>query len=120
MDSLVVQMNKILDEYSKEVTETYQESSAEVANEAVKKLRSVKFKTNNRGYSRSWGTTKTDRMTIVIHNKKHYRLTHLLENGHAIANQHGKYAGRVPAIKHIQPVEEWANRKLIEKIESKL
>jgi len=58
-------------------------------------------------------------MTAVVHNTKHYQLTHLLENGHVVRNKKGTY-GRAPAIKHIAPVEEWANNELPNEIERSL
>lgn len=47
----------------------------------------------------------------------------MLENGHAVANQYGNYGhpnGRVKGIKHIKPVEQWANAELQAEIERNL
>ena len=50
-------------------------------------------------------TTSKNRLNIEsdVHNKEHYRLTHLLEYGHIAKN--GKRVGARP---HIAVVDEWA------------
>lgn len=48
---------------------------------------------------------------MVVHNAKHYQLTHLLENGHALRN-----GGRSRAFPHIAPVAEEAERELLDNI----
>ena len=58
-------------------------------------------------------------VNIVVHNKTDYQLTHLLENGHVIRNKKGDW-GRTRPIKHIAPVEQWANSELPEEIERAL
>lgn len=51
-------------------------------------------------YSRLGGVRKT-----IIHNKKHYRLTHLLEHGHRKVVYGHPTGGTVAARVHIAPVE---------------
>lgn len=67
-------------------------------------------------YAKSWTVKKTDEnsesVTYVVHSKKKYRLTHLLENGHATRN-----GGRTKAQPHIKPAEEKAIKSLTENIE---
>ena len=65
-------------------------------------------------YARDWTFKKKGLRAYVVYNVNHYRLTHLLENGHAIANQTGKLSGRVPAHKHIKPAEQRACQRLLE------
>lgn len=44
--------------------------------------------------------------TFTIYNKKHYRLTHLLENGHRVVLKGGRVAGKADPRVHIAPVDE--------------
>ena len=107
------QMRQILDDYSKEVTRAANTSIDKVAKETVSKLKNTSPKKKG-DYARSWGLEvqrgPTGINTVIVRNKKHYQLTHLLENGHMIVNKKGTY-GRAPAHKHIKPVETWANRE---------
>lgn len=73
------------------------ENTAEAGRRAVKLLKQ-KSKVRTGAYKKGWkADTKTDETgtECTVHNKR-YQLTHLLENGHAIKNQTGKYYGDVP------------------------
>lgn len=107
-----------LEDYANEVTEAAKDSVKEVAKETVaevKKRSPVHFG----NYKKSWGQTtvfeNASSIRISVHNKKHYRLTHLLENGHALVN-----GGRTRAQPHIAPAEQFAERDLGRKIELKV
>lgn len=113
-----VQMSRILDEYNQEVQKATRDSIKTVAKEASKRLKSTSPKRSG-AYASGWSVKQVDEMTAVVHNTKHYQLTHLLENGHVVRNKKGTY-GRAPAIKHIAPVEEWANNELPNEIERSL
>lgn len=60
-------------------------------------------------YAKSWTSTPTKRGTVYIHNKKHYRLTHLLEKGHKTNFKTGKYGKTrmTSAVPHISKVEDY-------------
>ena len=103
-ESVTAQMKELLDEYSETVKEVVEDAAKTTAKACVNELKNTSPK-GPRGYARSWTSKKQDG-GWVVYNKEHYRLTHLLENGHAIVNQFGKQPGRVNAIKHIAPVEE--------------
>lgn len=122
MDSFYVQMKDVLDEYSKEVARATNNSMDVVGKEAVRKLKSTSPKKTG-DYAKGWGLKRSrgpNRINIVtVHNRTDYQLTHLLENGHMIVNGKGTY-GRAPAIKHIAPVEQWANGELPEEIKREL
>ena len=70
-------------------------------------------------YNNSWEaadlTKKKNLYGKVIHNKKHYQLAHLLENGHALAG-----GGRARAFPHIAPVAEKAEEELLKNIKQLL
>lgn len=116
--SLTVQMQKILDEYVKEVNDAAKEAVESVTKESVKMLKATSPK-GPEGYARGWSVKKIDSKFAVVHNAKMPGLTHLLENGHVIKNQFGTY-GRARAIPHIKPVETWANAEFENRIMKEL
>ena len=121
-ETLSVQMDRILDEYSERVQNVSRVAIQRVGRESVKKLRNVSPKRTG-SYARGW-RLKTLKMSgnvtdVVVHNATDYSLTHLLEKGHVIRNKKGTY-GRAPAHPHIKPVEEWANNELPAEIEREL
>ena len=123
-ESLSVQLTNILSEYDEEVQRATNSAITRVAREAVKKLQNTSPKKSG-SYARGWAMKKNglsvsgNIVNIVVHNKTDYQLTHLLENGHVIRNKKGEY-GRTRPIKHIAPVEQWANSELPEEIERTL
>ena len=124
LDLITDQLQKIFDEYDRSMKRKVNNSVDKVGKEAVNKLKSTSPKRPGHGeYARSW-TIKRARgrngiNDFTIHNKEHYRLTHLLENGHVIRNKKGTY-GRTNGIKHIKPVEEFFNSEVVEEIEREL
>lgn len=119
IDGVATQLQKIMDEYAEKVDETTDECMKEVADSTVAELkRTSPTSKGHTKYARSWTVTKKGHQYIV-HNKRHYRLTHLLEHGHVIKNQYGTY-GRTTPQKHIKPAEEHAQAKLIKELGQKL
>lgn len=121
-ESVEVQMTKLLDEYSQEVQDAANKAIKRVARETVKRLKNTSPKRSGE-YARDWAVKNLsvhgNIVNLVVHNRKHYQLTHLLENGHVIRNKKGTY-GRAPAHPHIGPAEEWASIELPAQIEREL
>ena len=120
-NSVAIQMEKILEQYSKEVKDVTDKSIENVSKESVQKLKNTSPKRTGK-YARSWTKKKVKGRNgideVTVHNKQ-YQLTHLLENGHIVRNSKGTY-GRTNGIKHIKPVEEWAQDALPQEIERRL
>lgn len=122
---LTKEINKILTDYCKDVDTSVIEVEAEVASDAVKKLKQTspkKKKGNKAGhYAKSWNIdkkSKTNYAETIIYNKD-YQLTHLLENGHDII-RNGKVVGHADPQPHIKPVEEWVQDEMVKRLEKKL
>ena len=122
MESLTVQMNRILEEYSEEVQDATNDAIEKVAKLAVQKLKNTSPKKTG-DYARGWRVKREMGFGSVkaatVYNATDWQLTHLLENGHVVRNKKGTY-GRAPAKKHIKPVEEWASNELPREIERQL
>lgn len=116
--SVAVQMQQILEEFSDKVNDVLERSANETADESVDKLKNTSPKKTG-SYAQGWRVKKLSRGDVVVHNATDYQLTHLLENGHIIRNKKGTY-GRTSGIKHIKPVETWANNEFQRKIEEGL
>lgn len=98
------EISKMLNDYSVEIKEKVEKLAEKTARDGVK---SLKTKGNGKWtkYNSGWAIKKKGE-AFIIHNRKHPELTHLLEFGHAIANQYGRYSGRTRAFPHIAPVEK--------------
>ena len=74
-------------------------------------------------YTKDWAVTQRNSIgrkiegaeSYSVHNKKHYQLTHLLQNGHASRN-----GGRVKAYPHIDSAEGKVEKAATDYIEDKL
>lgn len=124
---LTAAVDEILSEYGDEVFDVLGEAIKETSEEAMQDLRSVtKFspKGNPTGtYSQSWEYKQVQvsrlKTEAVVYNENHYRLTHLLENGHAL-RRGGRTYGRVQAYPHIAPINDKAQENVIKKVEEKI
>ena len=108
----------ILEEYSEDISEAIAEetlSQGKKARDTLKKTSPVGTQhKRKKKYAQGWGySTEKSRgkITVTVHNKTNYRLTHLLEKGHALRN-----GGRTRAIPHIKPVEETVNKEYEENV----
>lgn len=115
-------MHTILEDYKGDVKNAWNSAANQTAREAANQLKNKSPKRTG-AYARSW-TVKREparggMIDYVVHNSKHYQLTHLLENGHIVRNKKGTY-GRTNGIKHIAPVAEMVASELPNAIERKL
>lgn len=114
------QMKSVLNGYSDALCRAMEEVIEEAASISAEKLKqtSPKRKKGGGAYARSWTSDVTKGRTYTkgeVHNRKHYQLTHLLENGHA--NRGG---GRTQPYVHIAPVEAEAVTFVEQKIKEKI
>lgn len=112
------QIAQILEDYGKEVKEVVNESIEAEAPKIVKELKKTSPK--DRGeYAKGWkkkvDKDRLDGIAITVYNEKHYRLTHLLEKGHALRG-----GGRTSPQPHIAPAQEKAEQDIIKEITEKL
>lgn len=121
-------VSEVLKEFGDECYTVLSEAVAEVSDEAVDKLQNVSHFAPGRrpsgDYSKDWTKeiqpTARLKVKTVVFNSDHYRLTHLLENGHVSRNGTGRTFGRVPAYPHIAPVNDWAEQELPKRVKEKL
>lgn len=120
--SIEQDLEKILKEYTEEVGELTNDVMRNASRGTVNELKSTSPKLSG-DYARDWAV-KTERgfgksKIYIVHNRKHYMLTHLLENGHIVRNQYGTY-GRVNGDGHIKDAEQNGINEVISTLEAKL
>lgn len=114
------QLAEILNDYKNALDDMADKTIQQTAKEAVQKLKSTSpRRTGGGSYARGWRVKRDKKNGVIIHNATNYQLTHLLENGHVVRNARGTY-GRVNGIKHIEPVEQWGNEELVNRIETEI
>lgn len=103
---VAAEIEKAMKEQLDMANEAVNKSVDKVAKETVNELGSTSPRKSGH-YAEGWATkegkTATRSKSAVVWNEKHYRLTHLLEHGHAKVN-----GGRVPARPHIGAAEQKA------------
>ena len=90
-------IHDFMEERCIEVDDEAMQAAGEAGQHAAQLLRERSRKSVGGGaYAKDWvaeAEASETGVEVVVHNKRHYQLTHLLELGHAIANQFGKYDG---------------------------
>lgn len=101
--SLEEAVSEILTSSDAVVRSVSKEVAKKTADDTAKVLRNTSPRMSG-AYAKSWKVKSQDG-GYVVYNEKHYRLTHLLENGHDVV-VNGKKVGRAKAYPHIKPAEE--------------
>lgn len=123
IDALEEEVIKALKEYKDIAEEDFEEVAKSTAKEGAKKLKATSPSGSGKGrkghYANGWGVTYerkgNGKFRFTVHNKKKPGLAHLLEHGHQL-----RQGGRVKAIVHIKPVEEWCNEEFEKRTEERL
>ena len=134
VDNLSSEIMKYLTEYKEDINDEVKEVSDKIIKEAKNELKviSPKAKRNVKlkggkvvpagSYAKSWsirnGKKAKDIYSKIAYNKEHYRLTHLLEFGHAKRN--GERNPGAKAIPHIRKTEDKYRGKFINELEAKI
>lgn len=101
IDQLADTISDMLQKYSEEVSKGLAETKEEVARDAFKKVKSL-APTRTKRYKKAISIIKDEYGNWHVYVKKpHYRLTHLLEHGHA-----KRSGGRTKAEPHWGPADE--------------
>lgn len=119
IDKMAVEVMRNLEIYQGNTTETVAKAVNETAKETVRELNETSPRSPEGGdYAKSWKSKRDNqargkwRMSVVVYSKDpSYRLTHLLEFGHAKVN-----GGRVKALPHIRQAEDNALVRLHAKL----
>ncbi len=103
LERLSEEINKALSQYSDEIADKVDKVVKVIGNELCDELKATSPE-HTGNYKDGWTITTTSRKkgnrSVIVHNKI-YRLTHLLEFGHAKQN-----GGRVAAKPHIADAEK--------------
>lgn len=122
VDNLANEVMKTLKEYKDATEEEIIKAVDEVSKEAVEDLKNTSQKGERGLYKKSWKKKrekfKNGYYGTVIYSDE-YRLTHLLEYGHAL-KRGGRTVGKTRAFPHIKKVEMNAIKMLEEKITKRI
>ena len=122
VDDLSEAIRQQLETYNIQLNNELNKAYQGVADFGKSKLNIARPYHNRTGkYAKSWAvdvrkTTSAFQSEVYsIHSKKQYRLTHLLEFGHAGRN--GSRKGAAGAFEHIAPVEKIVNKYATQEVE---
>lgn len=125
-------MQNLLGEYDEHVQEVLREEALKCGRWATRRLRSTSPK-NSGDYAKDWTCKKTGKGAkgvnsggVIVYNREHYQLTHLLEKGHVSIGRIGKNEygvtkiKRVQAYPHIEKVEKAVAERYTREVLSKI
>lgn len=119
IDMMAGKIRDTLDVYSRDVAEAIIKAVAETSAETVLELKRTSPKDSG-DYAKDWAASVLEKsrygLRNVVHNKRYYRLTHLLENGHSNPRA-VKGSPWTPAKPHIGLAEAHAIQMMEEKVE---
>lgn len=123
VDNLAATIAKTLKDFEGATDKACADGVLDTAQDAVKKLHSAHPSGSGEygswdAYNKGWAIKATKQrkgVMSIVHNKTKYRLTHLLEKGHAKVN-----GGRTRAFPHIAPVAEEAEEELVKNIRKRV
>ena len=117
----ILDITEILNDYSTEIQEAICIEAQNIAKKGRDTLRYTSPKRTG-AYRRGWTVSTTkgrNTISCVIHNKTHYRLTHLLEHEHAVKNKYGSWGTYYPTKTiHIEPVNKECNNEFEKAVEN--
>ena len=122
IDGLADAIEEILEEYNKNIKQGIEAASLESAKECKRLLKEKSPKQQGK-YGKSWAIMSKPGIAgeptkYLVHNKKHYRLTHLLEFGHAVKDSKGNIVGRAAPRPHIKKARDETAEHYVERIEA--
>lgn len=115
------EISEILDDYSDKAVRAIEHASKQAADSTVKHLRATAPRRKGK-YSRGFAVKKSGsgkNTTYTVYNKSAPGLTHLLEYGHMVRNQHGTY-GRASARPHWAAAERLGIEEFEREVRNKL
>lgn len=122
IDKFLDTVDLTLEDYARGVDKCLAKASAEAGQSAENELHNTSPEGYTGDYRKGWTFRdrqikrgKTYRTELVVYNAKKYRLTHLLEKSHRIANKYGSNYGKSSPQPHIEPAQKNAER-LFEKV----
>lgn len=113
-DQLPAAVMAELNRYNEKVIAAVKKAARDEASTCAKDIRANAPRRSG-DYADDWVSTRTLNgaffSTFTVHNRAHYQLTHLLENGHRIVPQ----GGFVEPVVHIKPYADRAIERFINK-----
>lgn len=117
---------RLMTQYRLEVQSDIEEIIRDVAHQAVVMLHSTAPVGRTKRYAKSFDVhveSKAGKVRFTAYSKSpHYRLTHLLEQGHKTTFKTGKYGGKknTTGKQHFAQVQDWADKEAMRRIEEVL